>query len=738
MPQKRSPKQAQPAPGAPQPARAADAPSSAEDSPRGLTRFLHHAVVAAGLFFLILVTWSNSFSGTFVMDSKALVEDPRVHQWSSANVSQILNQPYWSSAVNAGLYRPFTTFSYLFNYAILGEGEHPAGYHWINLLLHWVNAFLVYLLALVLIRRRWPAVFVAALWALHPLVTESVTYIAGRADLLAGFAVLSGLLMYIKSTESAGWKKVAWLLGVAVVTAVGVFSKENAVAILGVIVLFQIIWWNERGQWKNLAFGCAATGVPILWMLYWRSAAMAVAGPIVVLFTDNPLTSASFVQSRLTAVAIIARYLRLLVWPGKLSNDYSYNQIPLATGTLHDWAAWIVVLAVVAAVIAIFKKSPVAFFFAGFAFLTFVPTSNLLFVIGTPMAERFMYLPVIGFAACAVLATFWLAQRTSLPQAAPVILSLIVVVAAARTRERNLDWHDDVTLWTSAEAAAPNSFKVHYALAPVLEAAGTDHQNLDRAVQEADRSVAILDPLPDSLSSPLAYSTAGQLYLTKGDLVADRGANGQLTPTSESLSAYQRALTIFLRGVQIDRAVNASNQQQELERGIPASKLDTIGSPELYFGLSVTDLRLGKYQDAYDAASRARMLALRYVPAYEVMGEALVGVNRREDAAVELFEGLMVGGSGDPHLMPLLQQTYDRSLDTNGCAFMQTPQGASLNAGCPIVHKDVCEAAARLSQNAQNTSFSNLADQFRQRAVGRFGCSINELVPHSFSAPSAH
>jgi protein O-mannosyl-transferase len=704
-----------------------DEASTTNKPARDFESLLPHAAVALGLFTLVFLAWSNSFGGAFVLDSKFLMlQDPRVHQWNATNVNLILNRPYWWSPVNSGLYRPFTTLTYLFNYAILGNGEHPAGYHWVNLLLHSFNAFLVYLLALRLLRRRWPAVFIAAVWAVHPVLTESVTNIVGRADLLACLAILSGLLMYLKSTESAGLRKAAWLLGLMAVTTLGVFSKESGVVILGLIVLYEITWWKERRQVRGLAYGCVATGVPILAMLYRRSLVMAAAGPMVVLFTDNPLTNASFVQSRLTAVSVIAKCLWLLVWPVKLSSDYSYNQIPLATGAPHDWIAWIVVLAVTIAAIAMFKK-PVAFFFAGFAFLAFLPVSNLLFLIGAPMAERFLYVPAIGFAGCLVLAAFWAGERIHWPQFAPLILCLLVIAAGIRTWERNLDWHDDVSLWTSAAAAAPNSFKVHDNLSGALEESDPEHLNIDRAIQEGEKSIAVLNSLPDSLSTPLPYADAGQRYLTKGDLLAGHGPDGQSTATAGSLSAYERSLAILLRGVEIDRAVNESNRRKELARGIPASEIGTIGSPQMYYGIAMCYLRLGRNQDAYDAASYVRMLAPRYIGAYEVMGEALIAANRREDAAVELLEGLVVS-RGDKGLMPLLQQAYNRSLDPNNCAFMQDASGASLNGRCEIVHKDLCEASARIIKNALEEQHAGLAGQMRNQAVTQFGCSAGELA----------
>src|ERR1700733_7647809 len=196
---------------------------------------MKHALVSVSLFVLTLPAYSNSFHSGFVLDNRPLIiEDLRIRDASWSNIDLIFHHTYWWP-FDHGLYRPFTTLSYLFNYAVMGNADQPAGYHWINFFLHFLNILLVYALVLRLARKFWLAVFVSAIWAVHPVLTESVTNIIGRADLLAGMAVLSGLLMYLKSAESKGWRRYAWLAGLAAVTSVGVFSKENSVAILGVI-----------------------------------------------------------------------------------------------------------------------------------------------------------------------------------------------------------------------------------------------------------------------------------------------------------------------------------------------------------------------------------------------------------------------------------------------------------------------------------------------------------------------
>jgi hypothetical protein len=331
-------------------------------------------LAAAALALLTFLAFSNSFSAGFILDSKALLlQDPRIRELTGGNIRLILQRTYWWPIAESGLYRPVTTLSYLFNYAVLGNAHEPAGYHWINFLLHLGNVFLVYALARRLLREFWPAFFAAALWAVHPALTESVTNMVGRSDLLSALAVLSGFLMYLKSTESTGSRRIAWLAGLMAVTTVGVFSKESAVVIVGVIALYELTWWKERKAGRTLLLGCIATLVPITAMLYQRSTVLAASPPAEFPFYDNPIVGADFWTGRLTAMAVIPRYLALTLWPSRLSVDYSYSQIPLAHGGFQDWAAWIAVLAAALLIVASYRWNRTAFFLASFAAITLYP-----------------------------------------------------------------------------------------------------------------------------------------------------------------------------------------------------------------------------------------------------------------------------------------------------------------------------------------------------------------------------
>src|SRR5205823_4118026 len=117
-----------------------------------------------------------------------------------AGVVNLFTQDYWWPKGISGLYRPLTSFSYWLNWTALGSGHSVKGFHYVNFAIHYANAFLVYVLMLKLYRRFWVAFFTAALFAVHPVAVESVTNIIGRADLLAAFCVLAGLLVYMRST----------------------------------------------------------------------------------------------------------------------------------------------------------------------------------------------------------------------------------------------------------------------------------------------------------------------------------------------------------------------------------------------------------------------------------------------------------------------------------------------------------------------------------------------------------
>ncbi len=286
---------------------------------------------------LVLIAYSNSFHGAPVFDSASVIGlDPRIRQATSENIEAILIGRYWYVHPTAGLYRPLTTFSYLLNYAILGNGPNPVGYHRVNFVLHEVNVALVYALGGLIFGETAPALALAAIWGLHPLLTESVTNIVGRADLLAALGVLAGLLCHARvaaKPAATGRRGMAWLAGLAAAQTVALFSKESGTVLPGLMLLYDLTW-PERAKWRRRATGYAAVALPFAVFFCLRS---GLKLHMLIDFADNPLVAAGFWTARLTAVKVVGKFLWLFLWPAHLSADYSYNAVPLFGWRLSSW-----------------------------------------------------------------------------------------------------------------------------------------------------------------------------------------------------------------------------------------------------------------------------------------------------------------------------------------------------------------------------------------------------------------
>jgi tetratricopeptide (TPR) repeat protein len=693
------------------PEKPAAPPSSSAASHRIWRR---HALFLLVLCAFALLTYSNSFRAGFVFDNGTLIlQDPRIKAATPHNIDLILTQDYWYKRAVGGVYRPLTTFSYLFNYTILGSGAHPASYHWVNFTLHAINISLVYLLAFLLLQEIGPAFAVAAVWALHPVVTESVTNMVGRADLLSSFAVLAGLLCSVRSPTASGWRKLAWLLALSLVSAIGLFSKESAVVVLGVMVMYDLTW--RTAPWRAHAPGYLAVLLPAAFFFYARHQVLEKLPAVHSTFVDNPLVGAGFWTARLTAVKVIGKYLWLLVWPRRLSCDYSYDQIPLVSGrwnTGEDWKAVVALAVCVAAAltaIRCYRRNKPVFFFIALFFVTLAPTSNVFMVIGTIMAERFLYLPSIGFAGCLVVAIYAACRR--LPAGWPgsriaaAVLTLICMGLAGRTYIRNFDWLDESSLWTAAVRACPASAKTHMNLA---SAWGDPRlHKLDGAVSEIDRALAILSRLPDERNTPVAYTTAGVCYRLKGDA---------LVPAPQSRDWYQKSRDVLLRGEKVYLAYVRENRRQDLLLGRTPSEVAYF---QLYLELGRTYLRLSDPHKALEAFEQGRRLQLApelfqgIAAAYRNMGDL-------RQAAITLIEAIAVD-PGTTRFAGELVGLYSQ-IDPQSCAVRHAGGSVSLNLNCPLVHGHVCEAFHNVVQLFLQMSDRAAAARARSSAISELGC----------------
>jgi tetratricopeptide (TPR) repeat protein len=649
----------------------------------------HHALPLLGIIAFTWLAYSNSFSAPFLLDNDPIIlKDDRVHAITSEHLHRIWTQLYWIANLEK-LYRPLTTLSFLFNWAVLGNAADPSGYHAVNFLLHALNIVLVYLLGLALLENRLPALAAAAIWAVHPVLIESVTNIVGRADLLAAFGVLAALLAHRQALRASGTRKPIWIGAVFLAVAVGIFSKESGLVALPALLLYDLAF-DRDVSWKSRIPSYVALAVPVAVFLVLRTNVLANSVYAPVPFTDNPLTGQSFWTARLTAIKIIGRYFLLLVWPATLSWDYSYQEIPPAGAG----AILALLVCIAAAVLALrsWRREPALFFAIAFFFAALLPTANLFLMIGTIMAERLLYLAAVGFFL-AIVAAVWKRLPAAQRNNAAIALSAILLALAVRTWSRNSVWADAQQFWRSGVETAPGSYRTNLA-------AATHNVAPDRAAA-VDRALAILDPLPDLENSGSAWRQAGTVY--------------------RELGLLPKSLQSLLRSERIEQAQDAlitRENAQRLRSGL------TFVPASLYLELGRTYMRLSDSRHAIAAFERGRALE----PDPDVLEELASAYRAQGDlrgAAQALVEALAMDSSRGA-LMSKLVELYG-AIDPQGCAISREGGSAGLNIDCPLVHGDLCAASRNVVAAYRRHGQEYEAASIRRTAIDDLHCAADQL-----------
>jgi tetratricopeptide (TPR) repeat protein len=522
-----------------------------------------------------------------------------------------------------------------------------------------------------------------------------VTNVVGRADLLAGFAVLAGLACHVRAATASGRRRAMWLAGLALVVALGMFSKESAIVVLGAMALYDVAFGAPCG-WRSRVGNYAAAAVPCLAYLSIRGRVVAKSMYFFTPFTDNQLAATDFWTARLTAVKVIGRYLALLVWPGALSCDYSYNQIPLFTWRLGGGEPWkLLAVLLVCAALAVaaarsYRGGRKIFFFVLLFFVTLAPTSNIFLIIGTIMGERFLYLPSIAFAGCLVIAVQALcrrlpAERPGTRVAGPAILAAIAVAFGVRTYVRNFDWASEERLMASAAEAAPDSFKPHMTLA-------TDLVDGRRAVAEADRTREILDGLPDDKNSMKAYLNVGICYRQEGERVASREGGNAALAGAEAERWHRKSLAALLRARAIERTFDRICRRESLRHGKGESN---FGWYPVYLELGRTYLRLSQPGEALEALQHGRLLDFQ-PQFFEEMSAAYASLGDSRRAAISLMEGLSMDTSQTQFASSLVE-LYRRT-EPRSCAVREAGGSHTIDMDCPLVKEHLCAALGNVSR----------------------------------------
>ena len=429
------------------------------------------------LLAVVVFAYANTLTNDFTMDDIELfvVNNPQVTH-PSLRALFSLNE--------FGVFRPVTFSTFALDWKI-GRGFAP-GFHVVNLVLHAIVTLLLYLLLQRLLQGSGQAnrlaLAAALLFAVHPIHTEAVASISGRAELLAAGFLIAAWLLHLDDRE----------VPALICFALALLSKESAIAFLPLIVLGDYV----NSNWKSAFRYLRIASITLLYLaVFWKVRGNHF-GIVSISSLDNPLVGIPAGLRILNALRVAWKYVGLQLYPATLSCDYSYNQIPLYSTWRYTLPAALATISAVGGWIWAVTRRRRGLVLAGGIYMAgFAVTANILMPIGTIMGERLAYLPSAGFCLLAALA--WNRLRERQRTLAFGVLAILVALLGVRTVVRNRDWRDNRTLYSAQVTNAPSSAKTHKVFAMLL----MDDGQFDLARKEFEAALQIYPGDPHTLAT---------------------------------------------------------------------------------------------------------------------------------------------------------------------------------------------------------------------------------------------
>ena len=560
-------------------------------------------LIVAVLLSSGLLAYTNSFSGPLVFDDLDSIT-------SNSTIRRLW--PPWGAlsphAVGTAEGRPVLNLSLAACYAL--SGLEPWSYHVFNLAVHLLAGLTLWgvvgrTMRLAGVRvyfggaGRWLAAAVALLWMVHPLGTQSVTYVIQRAESMMGLFYLLTMYGAIRGLEEGGGK--SWTALSIACCALGMATKEvMASAPLMVMVFDRVfVFGSWRQAWRRrgvLYAGLAATWAILVALVLiggGRSGTVVLGHPDV-----SPLEYA------LTQCGFLLRYLRLSYWPDPLVFDYGQPDagvtIVRRMGEGLPQAMAVAVL-LAATGLALWRRAKWGFLGLWF-WAILAPSSSFIPIVTEVAAEHRMYLPLAAVTTATVLGAFllgrglleWglLKRLVTSPQrrhAIGIALAATALLASTaaltwQTRLRNNDYHTAVALWTDTVGKWPGNARAHGELGALFLTA-SDNAGAQRAFEKA------MELVPNTIrhwpGNAGAYNELGELFATAGDNAEAKWAfEKALELAPNSAMAHCNVATVRMREGKPQEAIAHLQEAIRLDGrcGMAYANLGTIlesvGQPE--------------------------------------------------------------------------------------------------------------------------------------------------------------
>jgi Flp pilus assembly protein TadD len=528
---------------------------------KGYPKWFFNTRLHCGILFALgLLLYANTLGHDYALDDAIVIYDNMYVQEGVSGIPGILSKDTFfgffkeegkARLVAGGRYRPLTLILFAIEYQIFGD--QPFVGHLFNGLFYGLTIMVLYLLTLMLFKEKgnkpgayFIALATAIIFAVLPVHTEVVANIKGRDEIIALLGSLAALYYSLRAYKE---KVMKWSIIAGLLFFLALMAKENAITYLAIVPLAYYFFIGAEGSKiiRQLVPFAVATVV----FLAIRYAVLGLnVGDATMEMMNNPFVKvqgnqyvAFTVAERLSTIVFgLGKYLQLLIAPIVLSHDYYPRQIGVMS--FGDWQVWLSILVyiglLVYAIRQLPRKDPLSF-----AILYFLATisivSNIVFPVGTHIAERLIFMPSVGYAlALGVLGYRLAAKKTAVGKAPsyrrfriPLIaLVAIGLVYGGRTITRNPVWKDNYTLFLTDIENSPNSAKLRNAVGGELLTQSVNETNPAQQTKMWEDAVGHLN---EAIKIHPNYKNA---YLLLGN------AYNYLKRYEESIASFKKALEI--------------------------------------------------------------------------------------------------------------------------------------------------------------------------------------------------
>lgn len=564
-----------------------------------------------------LLAYHNSFTGPFIFDDvPAITGNPTIRHLMP--IGRVLSLQYQGRNTVEG--RPLINLSLAISYAF--SGSEVWAYHVLNLLVH-ILAGLTLLgvvrrtLLQPRLRERFAAsadglaIAVAALWVVHPLQTESVTYVVQRAESIMGLFYLLTLYCFIRAAQSP--RPLLWYCLCVAACTLGMSSKEVMVSAPLMVVLYDRAFLSGsfseawRRRWP-MYLALASTWLVLGYLMF-------MAGSVDKAAINAKSKDVVWWEYLLTQPGVILHYLRLSVWPGPLCFDYdgwpivkTWANIPpaiLPVMVLLGLSCWAV------------SVNSVWGFVGAWFFLILAPSSSFM-PTDSPAYEHRMYLPLAAVVVLGVLGVHTLVSRRF-----AAVTVLLAIGLGYLTWQRNQDYRSEFVIWNDAVVKRPGNPRAHNNLGKILLDAG----KVPEAIGHFEEVIRIRP------GHAQAHGNLGSALGRTGKLVeAVEQLDLALRIQPDLADAHYNMGRVLL---QMGRSPEAIEHYQQAVRLNPSDA-------EAHCGLGNALLAAGKIPQAVPHWEQAVRIKPDYVEARNNLGAALAQAGRFQEAIEQLDQVLQM------------------------------------------------------------------------------------------------